>query len=77
MAAQKGDLLLLKVGDGATSETFTTVAGLRSTSLTVNKETVDVTTTDSTTKFRQLLAGAGTTSITVSGACVFTDEVSE
>ena len=77
MAAQLGHLLLLKVGDGTTVESFTTVAGLRSTSMTVNKETVDVTTKDDTSKYRQLLAGAGTKSVTISGAGVFTDAASE
>ena len=34
MAAQKGILFLLKAGDGGGPETFTTVAGLRATSVT-------------------------------------------
>ena len=33
MAAQRGDQLLLKVGDGATTEVFTTVGGLKTTSV--------------------------------------------
>ena len=45
MAAQKGSAMLLKVD---ISGTATTVAGLRSTSITMNDEAVDVTTKDST-----------------------------
>ena len=44
MAAQKGSAMLLKVD---ISGTATTVAGLRSTSITMNDEAVDVTTKDS------------------------------
>ena len=36
MAAQKGSAMLMKVGNGASPEVFSTIAGLRSTSLTVN-----------------------------------------
>ena len=47
MAAQKGSAMLMKVGNAASPEVFTTIAGLRSTSLTVNNESVDVTNKDS------------------------------
>lgn len=77
MTAQKGSLLLLKVGDGATpTENFTTVGGLRTTGFTHNNQTVDATNKDSGA-WRQLLDGAGTRSITISGSGVFTDAVSE
>jgi len=58
MAAQKGSAMLMKVGNAGSPETFTTIAGLRSTSLTVNNESVDVTNKDSSGK-RTLLAAAG------------------
>lgn len=76
MAAQKGSALLLKIGDGASSEVFTTVGGLRSTSITQNDEIVDVTTKDSSSK-RELLANGGVQSLTISGSGVFTDSASE
>ena len=76
MAAQKGSAMLLKIGNGGSPETFTTVGGLRSTSITQNDEAVDVTTKDSSAK-RQLLAQAGVQSLTVSGSGVFTDAASE
>ena len=77
MTAQKGSLLLLKVGDGATpTENFTTVGGLRTTGFTHNNQTVDATNKDSGA-WRELLDGAGTRSITISGSGVFTDAASE
>jgi TP901-1 family phage major tail protein len=76
MAAQKGSSLLLKVGNGASPEVFTTIGGLRSTSITMNDEPVDVTNKDSS-GVRTLLAQGGTTSYTISGSGVFTDAASE
>ena len=76
MAAQKGSAMLMKVGNGASPEVFSTIAGLRSTSLTVNNESVDVTNKDSSGK-RTLLEAAGVQTISVSGSGVFTDGASE
>jgi TP901-1 family phage major tail protein len=73
MAAQKGSAMLLKVD---ISGTATTVAGLRSTSISMNDEAVDVTTKDSA-GLRQLLAGGGVQSFSASGSGVFTDAASE
>ncbi len=75
MAAQKGSAMLIKVGSGS-PETFATIAGLRSSSLTVNNESVDVTNKDSSGK-RNLLEGAGVQSVSISGSGVFTDAASE
>jgi len=77
MAAQKGSDLLIKVGDGATPEVFTTVAGLRTKNLTLNTETVDITNSDSVNKWRELLEGAGIKSASASGSGVFKDSASE
>lgn len=80
MAAQKGSALLLKIGatpSGAPSaDTYTTVGGLRSTSISLNDETVDVTNKDSS-GYRELLANGGIKSATISGSGVFTDAASE
>lgn len=76
MAAQKGKELLVKIGDGATSETFTTVGGFRSNSMTLNEETVDITNKSTSGQFRELLR-AGVKSMSVSGSGVFTDSASE
>lgn len=77
MAAQKGRALLMKIGDGASPEAFTTIGGMRSTNITLNDETVDITNKDSTNNARELLAQAGIKSGTVSGSGVFTDSASE
>tara|TARA_Y100001938_G_C8047022_1_gene409501 strand:+ start:203 stop:607 length:405 start_codon:yes stop_codon:yes gene_type:complete len=73
MVAQRGGALLLKVD---ISGTMTTIGGLRSTSITLNDEAVDITNKDDG-QTRKLLAQAGTASITVSGSGVFTDSTAE
>ena len=80
MAAQKGSALLLKIGADATaaasSDTYTTVGGLRSTGIKMNDEAVDVTTKDSS-GIRELLANGGVQTCSISGSGVFTDAASE
>jgi TP901-1 family phage major tail protein len=71
MAAEKGSAFLLKVGDGQVPPGFTTVAGLRTTQLSINGEAVAITSKDSG-GWRELLSGAGVRSVSVSGAGVFT-----
>ena len=72
MGVQSGRDLLVKVdltGDGS----FETVAGLRATRVSFNAETVDVTSLESTGGWRELLAGAGVKSASISGSGVFRD----
>ena len=76
MAIEKGSAFLLKVGDGAATPVFSTVAGMRTTQLSVNGEAVVVTHKDSG-GWRQLLSGAGVRSVSVSAAGVFTGSVAE
>jgi len=59
MAAQTGKAVLIKV---AVSGTQTTIGGLRSSSITLNDEMVDVTNKDSTGNSRVLLPQGGVTS---------------
>ena len=70
MASFAGQDMLIKLD---ISGTFTTIAGLRSTSITANKEMVDITNKDSS-GVRTLLAGAGINSLTISGSGVLTDD---
>src|SRR5690606_33027273 len=56
MTAQKGSAFLLKVGDGGA---YQTVAGLRTTQMSINGDTVVVTHKESG-GWRELLSGAGT-----------------
>ena len=76
MAAEKGSAFLLKVGNGATPPVYATVAGLRTTQLSVNGEAVNVTTKDSG-GWRELLSGAGTRSVSVAGSGIFTGSAAE
>ncbi len=77
MSAQRGKDLLLKLGDGAESESFTSVAGLRTTTLAFNAQSVDVTSADSTDMWRELLAGGGVKSAAISGSGVFKDAATD
>lgn len=77
MAGQKGRDVLLKIGDGASPETFTTVAGIRAKTIALNARTVDGTSGESAEAWRELIAGAGVKSASVSGAGVFKDAASD
>ena len=72
MAAQKGKDLLLKV-DSTGAGVYATVAGLRSKSLAINAETVDITHAESAGRWRELLDGAGIKRAGLSGRGLFKD----
>jgi len=76
MAVEKGSAFLLKIGDGEAPVSYATIAGLRTTQLSVNGEAVNVTSKDSG-GWRQLLPGAGVRSVSVSGAGIFTGSTAE
>jgi TP901-1 family phage major tail protein len=75
MPAQSGRDLLIKIDDGTGQ--FVTVAGLRATRLTFNAQSVDVTSLESQGGWRELLAGAGVKSASLSGSGVFRDATSD
>ena len=76
MSAERGSAFLLKVGNGAVPVAYQTVAGLRTTQLSVNGEMVAITSKDSG-GWRELLSGAGVRSVSVSGAGIFTGPAAE
>lgn len=76
MGAEKGSAFLLKVGDGAEPPVFATVAGMRTTQMSVNGEAVNVTSKDSG-GWRELLSGAGVRSVSVAGSGIFTGSAAE
>ncbi len=76
MAVEKGSAFLLKVGDGSAPPQFATVAGMRTTQLSINGEAVVVTHKGSG-GWRELLSGAGVRSVSVSAAGVFTGSAAE
>lgn len=76
MGAQNGKDLLIKIDmDGAGD--FTTFAGLRATRISFNADTVDVTSLESVGGWRELLAGAGVKSASISGSGIFRDEATD
>ena len=76
MSAEKGSAFLLKVGNGGTPPVYATVAGMRTTQLSVNGEAVNVTSKDSG-GWRELLSGAGVRSVSVAGSGIFTGSAAE
>ncbi len=76
MSAEKGSAFLLKVGNGAAPPVFSTVAGMRTTQMSVNGEAVNVTSKDSG-GWRELLSGAGVRSVSVAGSGIFTGSAAE
>ena len=76
MSAEKGSAFLLKIGDGGDPPDFATVAGMRTTQLSINGEAVNVTTKDSG-GWRELLSGAGVRSVSVAASGIFTGSAAE
>ena len=76
MTAQKGSAFLLKISDGGAPPVYETVAGLRTTQMSVNGDAVVVTSKDSD-GWRELLSGAGVRSVSVSAAGIFLGSAAE
>ena len=76
MGAEKGSAFLLKVGNGGNPPVFATVAGMRTTQMSVNGEAVNVTSKDSG-GWRELLSGAGVRSVSVAASGIFTGSAAE
>lgn len=73
MAEQKGRDFLLKIRTATGPDVFTTVAGMRTTAMQINEESVDITNKDSA-GYRELLDGRIVQSMQVSAEGVFKDE---
>lgn len=72
MVAQNGKDLLIKLDLTGVGQ-FETIAGLRATRISFNAESVDVTSLESQGGWRELLAGAGVKSASISGSGIFKD----
>jgi TP901-1 family phage major tail protein len=70
--AQKGRSMAIQIADGASPSVYTTIGGMRTKSMTVNNETVDIT-TDDEAPWQTLLGDAGIRSCAMSGSGVFDD----
>ena len=76
MAAQNGKDLLVKI-DMNGAGLFETVAGLRATRISFNAASVDVTSLESGGGWRELLAGAGVKTASISRSGIFKDQVTD
>ena len=76
MVAQNGEDLLVKI-DMTGGGLFETAAGLRATRISFNAESVDVTSLESSGGWRELLAGAGMKTASISGSGVFKDAATD
>lgn len=76
MAAQKGAAFLLKISDGAATPVYQTVAGLRTTQMSITGDTVVITHKGSG-GWRELLSGAGVRQVSVSAAGIFLGSTAE
>lgn len=74
MAAQLGRTLALQL-DTTGSGSYSTIASIRTKSLKISNEDVDVTTGDSANQWRELLANAGVKSMEIAFAGLFDDGV--
>jgi TP901-1 family phage major tail protein len=79
MAKQLGRAMLLKIGDGGGSETFSALAGINSKTLTINNSAIDVTTPDASSPGGALFAASlgGLKTVALSADGVFLDETAE
>jgi TP901-1 family phage major tail protein len=76
MAAERGSAFLLKIGDGSAMPAYSTVAGLKTTQLSINGNAVEITNKGSG-GWRELLSGAGVRSVSVAASGIFTGSAAE
>ena len=76
MAAERGSAFLLKIGDGGVTPAYATVAGLKTTQLSINGDPVVITNKGSG-GWRELLSGAGVRSVSVAASGIFTGSSAE
>lgn len=76
MTAQNGDLVILKIGNAGTPETFTVIGGLRGTEMAFSSRPVDAT-NKASGQWQELLEGAGQRSLRIHASGMFTDSATE
>jgi TP901-1 family phage major tail protein len=76
MTAFSGTLVLIKIGNGATTEVFTTIGGLRTSEMTINHQALDATNIESGL-WRKLQGSSGILSMSITGSGLFTGASSE
>lgn len=76
MAAERGSAFLLKIAAEPDARSFVTVAGLKTTQLSINGDAVAITNKGSG-GWRELLSGAGVRSVSVAAGGIFTGSSAE
>lgn len=76
MAAERGSAFLLKIASASNPGSYSTVAGLKTTQLSVNGDAVAITNKGSG-GWRELLSGAGVRSVSVAASGIFTGSEAE
>ena len=76
MSIQNGALVLIKIGNGADPEIFTTIGGLHASGMKLDNQILNATNVESGT-WKQLLGGAGIQSVSIDGSGLFTDSAAE
>lgn len=76
MAAERGSAFLLKIGSAATPPVYSTIAGLKTTQLSINGDAIAITNKGSG-GWRELLSGAGVRSVSVTATGIFTGSTAE
>ena len=76
MTAQKGSAFLLKISDGGAPAAYETVAGLRTTQMTVNGDAVVITSKDSG-GWREVFSGAGGGPVSLAAPGIFLGSAAE
>jgi TP901-1 family phage major tail protein len=76
MAAERGSAFLLKIGSGGEAPAYATVAGLKTTQLSINGDPVVITNKGSG-GWRELLSGAGVRSVSVAASGIFTGSAAD
>lgn len=71
MPAYAGKDILLQVN--TTGSTYVNLGGLRTKNITLNSEMIDITNSDSTNLWREILTTAGVKTLTATGSGVFLD----
>lgn len=75
-SAKAGRLFKILIGDGAVSEAFTVIGGLKASSIKLGANLID-TTRMSSADWRELLTGYGERQVTISGQGIFTNDTYE
>jgi TP901-1 family phage major tail protein len=76
MTIQNGALVLIKIGNGAMPEVFTTIGGLHTSGMKLENQILNATNVESGA-WKQLLGSAGIASLSISGSGLFTDSAAE